>query len=102
MARFDVYRFPPGGVPLVLDVQANLLNHLYSPLIVPPISTLAPHREDLPRLKPSLQVGGQSYLMVTTDLTVFLQSGLGDFVENIEDQHGDEILSALAFLFSGF
>jgi len=28
MARFDVYRLPGRGAPLVVDVQANILNDL--------------------------------------------------------------------------
>ncbi|MEO0467531.1 MAG: CcdB family protein, partial [Pseudomonadota bacterium] len=102
MARFDVYRFAHGGVPFVVDVQASLLSHLSSCVVVPLVPKLGAHREDLPRLKPSLSVRGETFLMVTTDLTAMPLSDLGAFVENIEDRHGDEILEALDFLISGF
>jgi len=47
-------------------------------------------------------VSEKAYLMSTTEIAALPVSDLGAFVENIEARHGDEILAALDFLFSGF
>ncbi len=102
MARFDVYQFQAQSVPLVLDAQATLLSSLSSRVVIPLVPTQLARREQFPRLKPTVMIDDAPYTLITTDLSVLSQRDLGAFVENIEARHGDDILAALDFLFSGF
>jgi len=102
MARFDVYRFGDMNVPMVVDAQASLLETLKSRVVIPLVPETTHAREQFPRLKPMLMITSQPYILVTTDLTAVSWRQLGLFVENIEARHGDEIIAALDFLFSGF
>ena len=47
-------------------------------------------------------LNGEAFTLITTDLSVVPVRDLGPLVENIEARHGDDILAALDFLFSGF
>lgn len=102
MARFDVYRFSDVNVPLVVDAQASLLDALKSRVVIPLVPETTHAREQFPRLKPTLMIAGQPHILVTTDLTAVSWHQLGSYVENVESRHGDEIIAALDFLFSGF
>ncbi|MEO0816408.1 MAG: CcdB family protein [Pseudomonadota bacterium] len=102
MARFDVFQFRASGVPLVLDAQASLLSSLTSRVVVPLVPAPLATREQFPRLKPTLMINGEAFTLITTDLSVVPVRDLGPLVENIEARHGDDILAALDFLFSGF
>ena len=68
MARFDVYKFDSKSVPLVVDVQTNLLTDLSSCVVVPLLPEATAKEEALPRLKPLIQVDGKNYILVTTDI----------------------------------
>ncbi|MEO0786928.1 MAG: CcdB family protein [Pseudomonadota bacterium] len=102
MARFDVYRTFMPHVPLILDVQSRLLGHLTTRVGIPLYPWSAARQEGLPRLKPRIMVSEAAYLLSTTEIAALPVSDLGAFVENIEARHGDDILAALDFLFSGF
>jgi toxin CcdB len=99
MARFDVYTFK-GRAPLVVDVQAELLQHIGSRVVIPllPFTSKA---EALPRLKPTVALAGAKYQLVTTDLVAVPSDRLGDRVGNLEDQH-QIIVDAIDFLLQGF
>ena len=102
MARFDVYRFSNKAAPLVVDVQADLLSDLASRVVVPlaPLSKAVP--EELPRLKPRIEVSDKPYIFMTTDLAAMPVSRLGPRVGNLEGRYRDTISNALDFLFLGF
>ncbi len=102
MARFDVYRFASKTVPLVIDVQADLLDDLASRVVVPLIPLSKAANEVLPRLKPTLLIQEDTYVMMTTDIAALPAYRLGKVVTNIEDKHRDDITAALDFLFQGF
>ena len=102
MARFDVYRHKSKTAPLVVDVQANLLSDLASRVVVPLVPATKADREALPRLKPSITIGARNYILMTTDIGVLAVGQLGAFVGNIEEDHRDDITSALDFLFQRF
>lgn len=102
MARFDVYRFANASAPLVVDVQADILADLAT-RVVAPLSPIATARKEmLPRLKPVLTIGGEKYVLMTTDIAALPVRKLGAFVANIESDYRKEITDALDFLFFGF
>lgn len=99
MARFDVLKFGPDL--LVLDVQADLLSDLQSRVVIPlrQISQLA--SEALPRLRPSLRIRDETYLLGTPEIVAVPVSQLGERVANLEDQR-EIIVDAIDFLLQGF
>lgn len=102
MARFDVYRFAAKAAPLVVDVQADVLEDLASRVVVPLAPVRQAQKEALPRLKPRIVVDGKDYILMTTDLAALPRARLGPWVGNIEAEHRDDIVNALDFLFVGF
>ena len=102
MARFDVYRFASKSAPLVLDVQAELLEGLATRVVIPLSPASVSRKEALPRLKPVLEIGGVGYVLMTTDLAALPVNRLGAFVANIETDYRKEVTDALDFLLLGF
>lgn len=102
MARFDVYKYAGKSVPLVVDVQADLLSDLGTCVVVPLIPEAKAKKEVVPRLKPVIRVSGKNYVMMTTDIAALTRKTLGEFVTNIEDNHRQDVTEALDFLFQGF
>jgi toxin CcdB len=100
MARFDVYQYSK-AVPLVIDVQADLLAGLKTRTVIPLLPYARAKQEVLPRLKPVLQVKGKKYVLMTTDIGTIQTSALKTRIENVESQRQD-IIEALDFLFQGF
>lgn len=102
MARFDVYRFAARAAPLVVDVQADVLEDLASRVVVPLAPARNAGREALPRLKPRITVDGKEYILMTTDIAALPRARLGPRVGNIQAEHRDDIINALDFLLVGF
>jgi len=102
MARFDVYEYGSASVPLVLDVQANLLSELNTRVVVPLVSESKAREEILPRLKPVIAISGENYILITTDIGTVTKASLGRIVTNIEERHRQDVTDALDFLFQGF
>ncbi|WP_417467504.1 CcdB family protein [Maricaulis sp.] len=101
MARFDLFRVNSRRIPLMVDVQAEILGDLASRVVIPLHLVDQAEEPPLPRLKPVLVIGGQSYLLLTTDIGAQPLHSLGKPIGNIEE-HRDEITSAMDFLFQGF
>ncbi|PWK76404.1 CcdB family protein [Aminobacter sp. AP02] len=99
MARFDLYRNADADA-YILDVQADLLRHLNTRVVVP---VLPPNLAPKPgyRLNPIFAIGGQDYVMVTQFISAVMTSELPAAVENLS-AHGDKITDALDMLFQGF
>ena len=102
MARFDIYEFDSKSVPLVIDVQANLLSDLDTCVVLPLIPEAKAKKEAASRLKPVIQVNGKNYILITTDIGTITRKSLGKHIANIEDTHRQDIIEALDFLFQGF
>lgn len=104
MARFDVYKNPNrrsrARVPLLLDVQASLLQDLATCLVVPLVAA-SDHGPAIERLNPKLRLGKQSYVMATAEMAAISRKGLGERMGSLEAQSA-EILAAIDFLVSGF
>jgi toxin CcdB len=100
MAKFDVYLYSK-DVPLVVDVQANLLSDLKTRVVVPLLPKAQAKQEALPKLKPVIKVKEKEYIFMATDIGTISLSGTGGLVANVEDQR-QTIIDALDFLFQGF
>lgn len=102
MARFDIYKFDSKSVPLVIDVQADLLADLNTCVVVPLVPEAIAKEEILPRLKPLIKVDGKNYILVTTDIGTVTRNSLGKHITNVEELHRQDVVEALDFLFQGF
>jgi toxin CcdB len=99
MARFDVYR-NPDGEGYLLDVQASLLVHLNTRVVVPlmpPSDAPKPAR----RLNPRFRIGAAEVVMATQFLSAVPVSFLREPVATL-DAHHDEIVDAIDLLLQGF
>lgn len=100
MTRFDVFRFNE-DVPLVVEVQADLLSHLRSVVVVPLMPITDGRGLELARLCPTVRVGGEPYRLMTTDIAGIPRTLLGEKVSNLTEQR-DVLVAALDFLMDGF
>jgi len=99
MARFDVYR-NPDGEGYLLDIQASLLDHLNTRVVVPLLplpSAPSPART----LNPIFDISDEQLVMVTQFMAAIPTSMLRTNVTNLEDQH-TMIVSAIELLMQGF
>lgn len=87
MARFDVYRFS-ATTPFVIDVQADLLAHLGSTVVIPLLPERKPAEDILPKLNPLLHLAGNDYRLMTTDIVGVPRTKLGPWVASLEHQRG--------------
>lgn len=101
MARFDLFRVNSRRIPLMVDVQAEILGDLASRVVIPLRAVEPAVEPQLPRLKTVLVIDDQPYLLLTTDIGAQPLHSLGKPIGNIKE-HRDEITSAMDFLFQGF
>lgn len=100
MSRFDVYKYD-GMVPLLMDIQADLLSDLKTRVVIPLMPESKAREEAAARLKPIIKVDGKKYILMTTDIGTVRLADLGIHVTNIEDQR-QTIVDAVDFLLQGF
>ena len=99
MARFDVYPNPDGQGSL-LDVQAELLSHLNTRVVVPllPLS-FAPRPAR--HLNPCFEVNGTVLVMATQFMAAVPAGILRKATGNLESKR-TEIVAAVDFLIQGY
>lgn len=104
MAQFDVYENPNAEtkqvVPYLLDVQAELLNHLSTRVVVPLVAVSVMSKA-AKHLNPQLKIKRTEVVMSTAELAGVSVHVLGEKVCSLKDRR-DEIIAALDFLFIGF
>ena len=88
------------AVPLLLDVQSDLLSELGTRVVVPlyPASTL--QGKMLRTLTPRFEIEGEHYVMMTPQMAGIANKQLGAIVADLAAQ-GDEIIAALDLLITG-
>lgn len=101
MPQFDVFTDAVGKrYPLLLDIQADLLAHLDTRIVVP----LAPLRRYPARplriLNPVLTLRNTQYVAVFQELAAIARNELGHLEGNVAAQRA-ELLAALDFAFTG-
>lgn len=99
MARFSVYKNPEGEGWL-LDVQADLLNHLNTRMVVP-LLPLNSAPKPAGTLNPLFDIEGTTVSMVTQYMAAIPLSMLKHPLLKLENQR-DCVTSALDLLFQGF
>jgi len=104
MAQFDVYEnLNPETediIPYLLDVQAELLNTLTTRVVVP-LLTAAAMGKAAKNLNPQFEIMGCAVVMSTAELAGVPQRILGEKICSLQE-HRQEIIAALDFLFTGF
>jgi toxin CcdB len=100
MPRLDVYPLPGGRGGYVLDVQANLLNHLVTRAVVPllPVASAPPPIRDL---NPVFDIDGMPHVMLTQAIASIPARELRHPAASLDQQH-DAITRALDILFLGY
>jgi toxin CcdB len=96
MAQFDVHRLGKG---LVLDCQADLLDHLNSRFVVP----LLPEEQGpkpARRLNPVFEISGKNYVMATQFAAAVQKNELGEVVATLGGR-STEITGAIDVLIAG-
>ena len=104
MAQFTVYRNPnPASrrrVPLLLDVQADLLEDLATRVVVPLMPASPRKPTAVKRLMPVVTVDGQRYVLVTPQIAGINRKALGAAVGDLAANRA-EIVAALDLLLTG-
>ena len=98
MAQFDVHRLArvPG---LVIDCQADLLDHIDSRFVVPLVPPDKLGRT-IRRLNPVFKIEGTEYAMLTQSAAAIRKADLGQVVTSLAG-HDRDIMNALDVLLTG-
>ncbi|MHB8058138.1 MAG: CcdB family protein [Desulfuromonadaceae bacterium] len=103
MAQFDVYENPnPASrktIPLLLDVQTDLLDSLATRVVVP-LATAAAIPKPGRHLNPAFSIGETKVVMSTAEIAGVSVKSLGTKVCSLKEQR-TEIIAALDFLITG-
>ncbi|WP_153147680.1 CcdB family protein [Dechloromonas sp. H13] len=99
MPRFAVYRNPE-GVGYLLDIQADLLSHLNTRVVVP-LLPLAVAPKPASTLNPVFEIEGASVCMVTQFMAAVPAQMLKSPMFSLESRRND-ITAAIDLLFQGF
>ena len=101
MAQFDLHRNPRGGAyPLLLDVQADLLERLATRVVVPLVTAKRHGARPITRLNPVVKLEGKDYVVLFQELASIPTSALGDRVGSLADRR-PELVAAVDLLFTG-
>lgn len=98
MARFSIYGNPEGQ-GFLLDVQANLLRHLNTRMVVP-LLPAANAPAPAQTLNPLFEIHGAQYVMATQYMAAIPSKMLKEPIQSAADR-AFEIASALDCLFQG-
>jgi toxin CcdB len=104
MAQFAVHRNPNRAtrstIPLLLDIQNNLLEELGTRVVIPLYKPAAVEGGVIEKLTPRLEINGAIYVAVTSELAGVSRKALGAPVADLGHRR-DEIVAALDFLVTG-
>jgi toxin CcdB len=100
VAQFDVYRNPRAGVfPLLLDIQADLLERLATRIVVPMATPKQLGAKPISNLNPTARVRGVEYVLVFQELAA-IASALGERITSLADRR-PELIAAIDLLVTG-
>ncbi len=104
MSQFAVHRNPNpatrAAIPLLLDVQSELLDTLDTRVVIPLYVPAAVQDGVIAMLMPGIEVDGKSYIAVTPELAGISRKSLGAEVSNVSHRRYD-IVAALDLLLTG-
>ena len=100
MPQFDVYRNPRGGrYPLLLDVQAELLERLATRVVVP-MTPAEGRAEPISVLNPTATIEGVDYVLEFQELAAVPRSELAAPIASLSERRS-ELIAAVDLLFTG-
>jgi toxin CcdB len=99
MARFDVYPMPNNRRGYVVDVQANLLNHLVTRVVVP-LLPLDAFQSPIRDLNPIFEIDGVPHVFAPQSIATVPLRSLGA-VKTSLDREYDSLTRALDILLTG-
>ncbi|HUH40054.1 MAG TPA: CcdB family protein [Castellaniella sp.] len=99
MSRYDVYPNPTGRGYL-LDVQADILQPLNTRAVVP-LLPLGEAPKPAKTLNPVFDIGGETCAMMTQYIAAVPDKELQNPICSLQ-QHHDDIVAAIDFMFHGF
>jgi toxin CcdB len=104
MPQFAVHRNPnratKTAIPLLLDVQSNLLEELDTRVVVPLYKSASLKDGVIKILTPAFEVDGKTYIAVTPQLAGVPRKALGAQVADLSERRYD-IIAALDRLVTG-
>jgi toxin CcdB len=99
MARFDVYR-NPDGAGCLLDIQADLLSHLNTRVVVP-LLPLSNAPKPARTLNPCFDIAGETLVMATQFMAAVPVNILHAPLTSLGARR-DELVAAIDLLMQGF
>lgn len=104
MSQFTVYEninpATRASIPLLLDVQSDLLEELGTRVVIPLYSNDALPNRRLRTLTPLFEIDGEQYVMMTPQLAGIQRNMLGPAVASLSSRR-DEIIAAMDLLITG-
>jgi toxin CcdB len=101
MAQFDVYRNPRRGVfPLLLDIQADLLDGLATRVVVPLANLKEYGARPIGRLNPTAKIRRAQYVLVFQEMAAIPVTALGERVCSLASRRTD-LIAAIDLLVTG-
>lgn len=104
MPQFAVHGNPNGAtrstIPLLLDVQSDLLKTLNTRVVIPLYKPAAVQDGIIETLTPSVEVDGDTYIAVTPELAGISKKSLGAQIADLSHCRYD-IVAALDLLITG-
>ncbi|WP_428375343.1 CcdB family protein [Lichenicoccus sp.] len=100
MARLDIHPMPGGGAGYVVNVQADLLTHLSTRVVVPLLPE-ATSSSPISELNPVFEIEGGRYVLVTQALAAIPGSELKRSIGSLDAEH-DSVTRSLDLLLVGF
>ncbi len=102
MAKFDVFELEIASGLLVLEVQSDLLSELQTTVVIPLVQQRNAKEAHLSTLHPQIEIGGQAYILRTTEVSAINKVQLANPIANVEGQYRDTVMASIDFLISGF
>lgn len=101
MAQFDVYRnsnpLTSEEIPYLIDIQAELLSHLSTRVVIP----FSSKAKALRHLNPMFVIEGKEVVLMTQEMAGIERAYLGEKIISLSE-YRSEIIAAIDFMISGF
>lgn len=82
-------------------MQAGLLSHLGSTIVILLLPEKTPSEDSMTRLNPLLHLQGEAYRLMTTHIVAMPRTKRGPYIGSLADQRS-VIVKAVGFLLPGF
>ncbi|MEW6353844.1 MAG: CcdB family protein [Pseudomonadota bacterium] len=104
MPQFTLYKNKnsksKADIPLLLDVQSDLLSDLHSRVVIPLYAKRADSMKPINKLMPELVLEGKQFILATPQLAGVALQDLGEPAGSL-NQYRSEVIAALDMLITG-